>query len=509
MRTAKDTKKLTMKNIKKCKTTDLEVKLLLMSLPTGIIPKRAVMRLDVSHYLTTHTAEEEERLRWSVVRAAKRNKLLVKKTLAATAQRRDHPSVVYMITYAGIDFLVSTVGDQHPWLKTMAEKFKNRNASLYRTPNKDTVQFYRALSIKDFELMVRDLHKELAEGYITGSANVAIREAVNVALAAYYDEAAESEADVNGSEAEEEDDDDDFDDDFDEDEEDIEDYVEEDGDIENPKKLSPLQSSCYLSYLAHHPGESLIETVLPDLPCDGLFINSRILNADRFGTEKGELKKHFHSNAIGVYLNQNHSFLVFHTTRYGTSWDKTAISNDVRRYEIISTLLGYRSALLSGLILADSPAHFAELFENKWRRKRYYYKRKPAFAIPFRNVYVLPASKEGIEQLDWLEYYGDGMDREMVDVICHERHYGYVTVSGDETYQLMYDGQPMFNGVTFNATLICTIYNKYKEAKKKGKDCSFVIYCESWQKKWYEKLFPDVAIYTERDIPLQKDPERS
>lgn len=431
------------------KTNILQRRILLATLPGGIIPKSALMRIDVSDCVTTTDPETEKALRWSAICWTTKKGLLIKQSADTCVHNRKKRSIYYEITPKGIEYLNYTEGNKYPWLAYTTELYRSGYQLLLYGESKTKMQFYRSLMTKDAELMFREY---AAKGKL-----------------AYYlcNSAMQSDEPSQKDERE------------------------------------PLLLQEIIKKAAQQYYEPLNETIVNESAVDGIFIDSRTIASHTKATG-GKIT--FASTAIGVYLSHNTSFICFHATHYGTTWSKEATKAEILRDGKFAESIGYRNlsfGIGNALMIVDNPSQFAELFLNKWKRKRHYIGGTPSIGEPFPSLYIIQNNRSGVAQLRRLLTYGAGMFRTILATVYY-RHRGYLNWMEDIAALLpcSYQGTLLFIGSAMDAVAISKAYRLYDQGQR-----NFGIYCEPCQKRWYEELMPELSILTSQDIPFSDDEE--
>lgn len=435
------------------KTTILQTRMLLAALPGGIIPKEALMRVDVSDCTDTDDPETEKALRWSAISRASRKGLIVKRSADTLIHGRKRATIYYEITLKGLEYLNLNASNEYPWLTTITELYRSQYPLSFYGESKTKTHFYRSLMIKDAELMFREFAgKEALTRYISNSV---------------LPEAQRQKA-ANDSEG----------------------------------KREPLLLQEAIQK-AVQQSEPLNETIVNETAVDGIFIDSRTITAYTKATG-GKIT--FASTAIGVYLSHNTSFICFHATHYGTTWSKEAAKAEILRDGKFAESIGYSNlshGIGNALMIVNNPSQFAELFLNRWKRKRHYIGKTPSIGEPFPALYIIQNNRDGVAQLGRLLTHGTGLSRTMLAAVYY-RHRGYLKWMEDIASLLpcSYQGTLLFIGSAMDAVAVSKLYRMYDEGQR-----NFGIYCEPCQKRWYEELMPELPILTSEDIPCSDNEE--
>lgn len=431
------------------KSNILQRRILLATLPGGIIPKSALMRIDVSDCATTNDTEAEKALRWSAIGWTTKKGLLIKQSADTYVHNRKKRSIYYEITPKGIEYLNYTEGNKYQWLAYATELYRSGYKLLLYSESKTKMQFYRSLMTKDAELMFREYADEAKQAYYLSNTTMQSAE------------------------------------------------------LQETDEREPILLQEVIQKAAQQYSEPLNETIVNESAVDGIFIDSRTIAAHTKATG-GKIT--FASTAIGVYLSHNTSFICFHATHYGTTWSKEAAKAEILRDGKFAESIGYSNlshGIGNALMIVDTPSQFAELFLNKWKRKRHYIGGTPSIGEPFPSLYIIQNNRDGVAQLGRLLTYGAGMYRTILAAVYY-RHRGYLKWMEDIAALLpcSYMGTLLFIGSAMDAVAIAKIYRMYDQGQR-----NFGIYCEPCQKRWYEELMPELPIHTSEDIPLSDDTE--
>lgn len=441
-------------NRKNTKTAILQTRMLLAALPGGIIPKTALMRIDVSDCTDTDDPETEKALRWSTISRASRKGLIVKRSADTLIHGRKRATIYYEITLKGLEYLNLNASSEYPWLTTITELYRSQYPMNIYGESKTKTHFYRSLMIKDAELMFREF----------ASAEALTRYISNCVVPVVHQQKNES-------------------------------------DSEGKRESLLLQEIIQRTAKQQH--KPLNETIVNETAVDGIFIDSRTITAYTKATGG---KVTFASTAIGVYLSHNTSFVCFHATHYGTTWSKEAAKAEILRDGKFAESIGYSNlshGIGNALMIVDSHRQFAELFQNKWKRKRHYIGKTPSIGEPFPSLYIIQNNRDGVAQLGRLLTHGTGLSRTILAAVYY-RHRGYLKWMEDIASLLpcSYQGTLLFIGSAMDAVAISKLYRMYDEGQR-----NFGIYCESCQKQWYKELMPELPILTSEDIPYSDNEE--